>query len=85
MTRAIAEEALLFLAPFALFALYLVVRRRNPLRWMHWSDHTIYLAIAGLVCAVAALIVTGLTAERRSGGFEPTHMENGRLVPGRFK
>ena len=33
MMRVAFGEALLFFLPFALFALYLVVRRRNPLAW----------------------------------------------------
>jgi hypothetical protein len=43
------------------------------------------LVIAGLICVILALIFTALTAERPTGAFEPTHLENGRVVPGRFK
>jgi ABC-type Fe3+ transport system permease subunit len=85
MIRAVFEEALLFLLPFALFALYLVVRRRNPLARTAWGGQVPWLVMAGLVCAVGALLVTGLTAERQQGAFEPPHMEDGRLVPGQFR
>ena len=85
MLRAILEEALLFLVPFGLFALYLVLRRRNPFLWAHWSEQTSWLVIAGLGVAVAALIYTGLTAERHEGAFVPPHIENGRVVPGQFR
>lgn len=85
MTRAIFGEALLFFIPFAAFAVYLVARRRNPLQWASWSDQSLMLAIAGLVCVILAFLVTGMTADRPTGAFEPTHMENGRVVPGRFK
>jgi hypothetical protein len=85
MTRAVFGEALLFFLPFALFAIYLVMRRRNPLSAASWSGQVSWLVIAGLACAILALIVTGLTAERRTGPYEPTHLENGRLVPGQFK
>lgn len=85
MIRALAEEALLFLLPFAVFALYLLARRRNPFDWTNWSDRTAWLVIAGLVCAVVSLLYAGITAERRKTGFEPTHIENGRLVPGGFR
>ena len=85
MLRAILEEALLFLVPFGLFALYLVLRRRNPFLWAHWSEQTSWLVIAGLGVAVAALLYTGLTAERHEGGFVPPHLENGRVVPGQFR
>jgi len=85
MIRALSGEALFFFLPFVLFALYLVLRRRNPLKIAAWSDATAWLVIAGLACAVAALLYTGLTAERRTRAFEPPHMENGQLVPGRFR
>jgi hypothetical protein len=85
MTRAVFGEALLFFLPFALFALYLVLRRRNPFTLAAWSGQVSWLVIAGLACAILALVVTGITAERRAGPYEPTHLENGRVVPGQFR
>jgi hypothetical protein len=85
MIRAIFGEALLFFIPFAVFALYLILKRRNPLQLQAWSDSTLWLAIAGLVCVIAALLYTGLTSERRTGAFEPPHLEDGRVVPGQFR
>jgi hypothetical protein len=85
MTRAIFGEALLFFLPFAVFAIYLLVRRRNPFAWVHWSDQSLWLVIAGLVCVIVAFVFTGLTADRQMGAFQPTRSENGRIVPGQFK
>jgi Family of unknown function (DUF6111) len=85
MIRAVFGEALLFLLPFAAFALFLVFRRRNPLHIAAWSDSTAWLVIAGLVCVLAGFIITGLTAERPTGAFEPPHLENGHVVPGQFR
>ena len=85
MIRAIFGEALVFLLPFAVFALFLVLRRRNPFQMSAWSDSAAWLVIAGLACVVMALIVTGLTSERQTGAFEPPHLEDGRLVPGQFR
>jgi hypothetical protein len=85
MTRAIFGEALLFFLPFAIFAAYLVLRRRNPLKVAAWEGSVSWLVIAGLACAVAALLITGLTAERHTGAFVPPHLEDGRLVPGQFR
>jgi hypothetical protein len=85
MTRAVFGEALLFFLPFALFALYLLLRRRNPFTLAAWSGQVSWLVIAGLACAILALVVTGITAERRAGPYEPTHLENGRVVPGQFR
>ena len=85
MTRVIFGEALLFFLPFAVFALFLIFKRRNPLQLAAWSDSTAWLVIAGLVCVVIAFIVTGITSERQTGAFVPPHMENGRVVPGQFR
>jgi len=85
MTRAILQELVLFLLPFIAYAAYLIARRRNPLVWSHWSEQSIWLTIAGLAIVVVSLITAGLLAERQTGAFEPTHIENGRVVPGRFR
>lgn len=85
MTRAFLQGLVLFLLPFVLFAAYLVIRRRNALVWSSWSNQSLWLAIAGLAMVVASLVITGLTAERNTGAFVPTHMENGRVVPGQFQ
>jgi hypothetical protein len=85
MTRAILQESVLFLLPFVAFAIYLMIRRRNPLAWSSWSDQSVWLVIAGLACVIVSLISAGLMADRQTGAFEPTHVEDGRVVPGRFK
>jgi len=85
MTRAFLQGLVLFFLPFVLFGLYLVMRRRNALVWSSWSDQSLWLAIAGLAMVIASLVVTGLTTERQTGAFVPTHIENGRVVPGQFQ
>lgn len=85
MTRAVLQELVLFLLPFVAFAIYLILRRRNPLVWSHWSDQSVWLAISGLVIVIVSLVAGGLLAERQTGAFEPTHIEDGRVVPGRFR
>ncbi|MGO4404258.1 DUF6111 family protein [Bosea sp. RAF48] len=85
MLRAIIEEVLLFVLPFCVFAGYLVVKRRNPFDVEHWSRHAFWLAVTGLLLAISVLTYTGFIAPRSEGAYEPPHMENGVLVPGRFK
>lgn len=85
MLRSLTEEFLLFVLPFCVFAAYLVVRRRNPLDVEHWSPHIFRLSVAGLGLAIVSFIVAGWIAPRNRGAYEPPHMENGQLVPGRFK
>jgi len=85
MIRAFSEELLLFLIPFALFAAYLVARRRRILSWASWSDQSLWLVISGLALVILTLLVTGITADRQTGAFRPSHVENGRIVPGEFR
>ncbi|PSC06850.1 hypothetical protein SLNSH_00220 [Alsobacter soli] len=82
MTRAFIEEFLLFLVPFALYALWLVARRQTPLAKVHWEGNVSWLVLVGLAVASGWLIYTGLTARRGTGPYVPAHMENGRFVPG---
>ncbi|CAM5764921.1 hypothetical protein BMIN10S_01372 [Bosea minatitlanensis] len=85
MLRAIIEEVLLFVLPFCLFAGYLVIKRRNPFDVEHWSRHAFRLAVAGLALVIGILAVEGFMTKRNRGAYEPPHMENGVLVPGRFR
>ncbi|KMO40926.1 DUF6111 family protein [Methylobacterium aquaticum] len=85
MARALIDDILLFLLPFALFGAWLVLRQRSPLRWIHWSDQAVRLAIAGAALVIASILGVALTAERHRDGFVPTHLENGRVVPGQFR
>ena len=85
MIRPLLDEVVLFLIPFAVFALVLVLRRRHVLDIEHWSRHAAWLTFAGLLLILASLVGPALFGERPLGGFEPTHMENGQVVPGRFR
>ena len=86
MARALFESLGLFLAPFALFALYLMLRRSKPFAQMHWPIGTVsLLAVAGLLFAIGGLLIAGIFADRATGNYVPAHIENGRAVPGRFQ
>ncbi|MBM1169750.1 DUF6111 family protein [Microvirga arabica] len=85
MTRAVVQSLVLFLLPFVLFGAYLVVRRRNPMLWSHWSSQSLWLTIAGLSFVVLSLVATGLLDDRQTGAYVPTRIENGRVVPGHFQ
>jgi hypothetical protein len=85
MTRAVVQGLVLFLLPFVLFGTYLVIRRRNPLLWSHWSSQSLWLTIVGLIFVIISLIATSFVDERQTGTYVPSHVENGRLIPGHFK
>lgn len=85
MTRVLFEQLALFLAPFIVFAIYLVLRRRNPLTREPWDGRSLWLAVVGLGLVVGVMLVSALTQPRVSGGYVPPHMENGQLKPGGFR
>ncbi|MGI6245122.1 MAG: DUF6111 family protein [Pseudochelatococcus sp.] len=85
MTRAVFEALVLFLSPFVLFGIYLWLRRRSPLTREAWDGHIPWLMLAGLLTAIAGFLIAGLTAERHTGAYVPSHIEDGRLVPGHFR
>ena len=86
MGRAAFETLALFLAPFALFALYLALRSRYPLAVAHWTRGRVsLLTLAGLAAAVLGLLFLEATAPRATGTYVPAHAENGVIVPGHFQ
>ncbi|MGO9420950.1 DUF6111 family protein [Roseiarcus sp.] len=86
MSRAILEPLALFLAPFAAYAIYLVLRARYPLEVEHWTGVRVsILTVIGLAAAVLGLAALNLFAPRGHGVYIPAHQENGVLVPGRIE
>jgi hypothetical protein len=87
MARTVFIEALLFLTPFAVYAVVLYATSRDAREAEHWTMRMLtILAIIGLT-----LVIVGLVFFAHFGGappgseYEPAHMENGKLVPGRMK
>jgi hypothetical protein len=85
MIRALSELAVLFVAPYLAYSLYLAAKRRNPLAVEHWSRGPLAaLTMAGLAAAVAGALLFGFAAEKHTGRYIPAHMEDGKLVGGRW-
>jgi hypothetical protein len=86
MIRVFLEKFLLFSAPFLIYAFITwlfpptdsqaEVKKRKPI---------ILLSCIGLFLVIVSMIYTMSTAERSAGAYQPPHLENGMLVPGRFK
>jgi hypothetical protein len=86
MGRSIFEPLALFLSPFAIYAVYLVLRARYPLEVEHWTRSRVsILTLIGLAAAVLGLIALNAFAPRGRGVYVPAHVENGVLVPGRIE
>jgi hypothetical protein len=85
MWRAIIEPALLFLSPFAAYALFHLLQRRWPFVGEIWRGRVVsWLVVAGLVAAIAGVVALG-QMRLRTGAWVPAHVEDGRLLPGRFE
>ncbi len=85
MWRAVIETALFFSAPFMLYAAFHLLQMRWPFVAEFWHKGVVStLTIAGLLFAVAGVLLLGL-GPRNQGAYVPAHIENGRLVPGRFQ
>jgi hypothetical protein len=82
MIRRLVYEVLLFLLPFALYAVYLRLTRDESQTRTRTHPWTV-LFVSGLVLVAASLVILGLTeGAGRQGVYVPAHVENGTVVPG---
>ena len=82
MIRRFLYEALLFLLPFALYAVYLRLAERDQNETTRKHPWT-FLFASGLVLVAASFVIWGVTeGSGQQGVYVPPHVENGRVVPG---
>src|SRR3954462_15921217 len=84
MIRPVLTEFALFLAPFAIYALYLWGTRANVIHPKSWPLPTLaWLSAAALALMAGSFIVLAQWGGEPAGShYVPAHIENGRLVPG---
>ena len=84
MIRPALTEILLFLAPFVLYAVFLLATRAGVLDLKSWPlPRVIYLAIAALVLVLGSFIYFAHFSGAPPGStYIPAHIENGKFVPG---
>ena len=88
MIRLVAFDALFFLIPFAVYALWLVVTRGSLSNISDWQAKTIaWLAAGGAALMIAVLVVFVHFSAAPSGStYVPAHVgEDGTIVPGHFE
>jgi Family of unknown function (DUF6111) len=87
MIRPIFTEVALFLAPFAVYAVFLWATRAGMLEPEHWSIGRIaWLVIASLLLMVGSFVVLAqFGGAPPNSTYIPAHWENGVLVPGQDK
>ena len=84
MIRPVLTELALFLAPFALYLVFLWATRAHVLEPSAWSWSTLaWLTIAALALVVGSFIVIAQFSGAPPGStYVPAHMEDGKFVPG---
>ena len=84
MIRPVLTELALFLAPFAIYAIYLWATRAGMLHPESWPLSTLmWLTIAALLLVAGSFIVLAQWGGEPPGShYVPAHIENGKLVPG---
>ena len=87
MVRFVAFDAVFFLLPFAIYALWLVASRRAVGAAAEWETRTIgYLALAGAILMIAVLVAFVRFNTAPPGGiYIPAHIENGHVVEGHIQ
>ena len=87
MIRPIFTEAVMFLAPFAAYALYLWITKSGVFVRTSW-DVTVaaWLTIVALVISIVSFIFLAEFSGAPPGStYTPARIEDGRLVPGSEK
>jgi heme/copper-type cytochrome/quinol oxidase subunit 3 len=87
MIRPVLTEFVLFLAPFAAYALFLFATRANVFEMNSWPPKTLaLLGIAAVILALGSLVILAhFSGAPPHSTYEPAHIENGVFVPGRTR
>jgi hypothetical protein len=87
MIRPVFTELVLFLAPFVVYAIFLVATRAQVFNRTSWPLKTLAtLAIVALVLMLGSFIMLAHFSGAPPGStYEPAHIEDGKFVPGRVR
>lgn len=85
MIRPLFTELSLFFAPFLLYAAYLVATRASVNDPQEWTWRIVgWLSLAGLILVmVSFLFLATFSGVPPGSDYQPAHLENGKLVPGK--
>jgi Family of unknown function (DUF6111) len=87
MIRPAFTEVLIFLTPFAVYALVLFATRSGLLQQSSWPMHVIAkLAIGSLLLVIVSFVLLAhFSGASPDSTYVPAHIENGKFVPGAEK
>ena len=84
MIRPAFTEVLIFLVPFAVYALFLLATRSGLLLQSSWPVHVIAKLVIGslLLVIVSFILLAHFSGASPNSTYIPAHIENGKFVPG---
>ena len=84
MIRPVLTEVGIFLIPFVIYALFLVVTRSGVLAQSSWPTHMVAKLVLGslLLVVVSFVLLAHFSGAPPDSTYIPAHVENGRFVPG---
>ena len=84
MIRPIFTELVLFLAPFVVYAIFLIATKSALVGWSSWPPKRLAgLAITALVLMIGSFIYLAHFSGSPPGStYVPAHVEGGHFVPG---
>jgi hypothetical protein len=87
MIRPVFTELALFLAPFVVYAIFLIATKSALLERASWPPKTLAgLAIAALLLMIGSFVYLSHFSGAPPGSiYEPAHVEDGHFVPGRVR
>lgn len=87
MIRPVLTEIILFLAPFAAYAVFLLATRAEPFERASWPPRVMAaLSIVAVVLVFGAFILlTQFSGAPPGSVYRPAHVEDGKFVPGEIK
>jgi heme/copper-type cytochrome/quinol oxidase subunit 3 len=87
MIRPVLTEVALFLAPFAVYAIFLVATRAGVVDPKSWTLRRLgWLLIAALLLMIGSFVVLAQWGGAPPGStYVPAHFEDGKFVPGQTK
>lgn len=83
MIRPILTELVVAIAPFALYALWMMGHGQDPRRSLSWRDAPWIGLLSGVVVLTLASLALYRAFDTAPAGshYTPAHLENGRVVP----
>jgi hypothetical protein len=84
MIRPAFTELLIFLIPFAVYALFLLTTRSGVTLSASWPVHIIAKLVLGslLLVVISFVLLAHFSGASPDSTYIPAHVENGKFVPG---